>query len=301
MMARKCLVILSLALTLTAGQAYAFDFWGVTVGSTIYDGADQLTFDGLATTDIEYVVGSYKYTGVDGTWFGPHAAAAPGEAYALHRQCDAMGLFFSADTDSMKFCVVTSSKQDGETAPGMGYGAREFGPGDLKIDVGGNTYGIGLRVDNLVWAVDPATTYPGFQIHKAEGGTDSIFARDAGTLGRVELGPAWDRVNHPSLPDYDPAAYAFFVKNSGSLVGSATVNYQNTGVSLEGYSVYAYEVTVPWATLGINPENYDFTASWRPDCGNDLLSLDCSKVPEPSAMLALVSGLVGLAGYRRRR
>ena len=303
-MNRKCLIVLSLALTLLSASAFAYDFWGITVGSEVYNGADQLTFDGLSGKDIQYVVGSYEYTRVDGIWQGAFAAASPGDAYATHRLFDAQGLFFAYAEESVKLYIFTATPQTGAIAAGLGYGSREFGPGDLKIDVGGNTYGIGLRLDSLLWAVDPGTSVEHYKIRKAEGGVDSIFARDQGTLGRVELAPRWDRVNYPSLSAGADAAYAFYVRDSGALVGPATVNVADTGISLEGYSVYAYEVTVPWATLGMDPGKFDFDASWRPDCGNDLIAANFSgeySTPEPGTALALMSGLIGLVGYRRRR
>ena len=309
-MNRRCLIILSVALTLLSANAFAYDFWGITVGSEVYNGADQLTFDGLSGKDIQYVVGGYEYTRVDGIWQGAFAAASPGEAYASHRLFDAQGLFFSPAEESVKLYIFAATPQTGATAPDCGYGAREFGPGDLKIDVGESTYGIGLRLDNLLWAADPATTVEQFKIHKAEGGVDNIHTRDLGTLERVELSPHWNHVNYPSLPAGADAAYAFYVRGTGTLAGTATVNVQDTGISLEGYSVYGYEVTVPWETLGMNPSTFEFSASWRPDCGNDLIAADFSDeyrvfgdayVPEPAAALALMSGLIGLVGYRRRR
>lgn len=295
---------ITLMLALMSAGAFAYDFWGVTVGAESYAGSTQLTFDGLAGTDIQYAVGGYKYTRVDSTWYGPFPAASPGSSYSVHRKVDAQGLFFMPDQDGLKFVIITGMPQTGITAPECGYGARAFGPGDLKIDVGGNTYGIGFRLDNLYWAADPNTNNSKFTIHGATGGTESIYARDAGTLGRVELNPRWAHVDHPELLPGVEDGYAFYLKGSGTLAGNATISVANTGLSLSGASVYAYEVSVPWATLGLNQHNFSFRASWRPDCGNDIVAA-CFRgeysVPEPGGILAILTGLIGLVGARRRR
>lgn len=305
-MARRITILtVLLAMAFASTSACAYDFWGVTMGTQSYMSGTQLTFDGLSSTNIQYVVGGYKYTRVDSTWYGPFDAASPGAGYAVSRKVDAQALFFMPDAGGVKIMVITGTPQTGIVAPECGYENRLFGPGDLKIDVGGHTFGVGLRLDDLLWAVNPATSNASFKIYKATGGTDSIYARDDGTLGRVEEDPRWDHVDHTNLAAYDDDAYAFFVKGSGSLVGSADVIYhQNTGVSISGVPVYAYEITVPWATLGLDPNNYSFTASWRPDCGNDLIMGSFSgqsSVPEPGSIIAILTGIIGMAGYRRRR
>jgi hypothetical protein len=288
------------------GSAFGYEFWGVTIGTASYDGSTHLTFDGLQDSGLQYVVGGYKYTRVDSTWYGPFAAAAPGEGFLASRKSDAQGLFFKADSDAARFAIVAGTPQTGYAAPECGTGSRIFGPGDLKIDVGDSTFGIGLRLGGLLWVIDPYTTNPEHLIYTAGGGVDNIFARDAGTLGTIELNPRWARVGHSRLNSNSDQAYAFFVSGSGIAVGSASVSVVNTGINLYGASVYVYEVSVPWSVLGQSPNNYAFHASWRPDCGNDILSADfadssgLSAVPEPSSAAALIGGLAALAGSLKR-
>jgi len=303
----KRVVPIALAIALLSTGAFAYDFWGVTIGTEVYSGAQQLTFSGVADSGAQYAVGSYNYTKVDSTWYGPHAAAAPGLGYGnIHRDFDSMGLFFLAEADTARFMIIAGMPQTGASAASVGYGTRLFGPGDLKLDFAGNTYGVGLRIDNLLWAVDPATTSPYFKIYKAEGGADSIYARDAGTLGRIERDPRWDHVDHYNLPAGDPVGYAFYVKDSGTLVGTAGVTFADTGLMVETGHVYAYEVSVPWTALGIDPGDFTLGASWTPDCGNDLLSATFTgtrppDVPEPMSVLLALSGLASIAAARRKR
>lgn len=301
------LFVLVLLCVLAAGSAFGYEFWGVTIGTASYNGSTHLTFDGLKDSELQYVVGGYKYTRVDSTWYGPFTAAAPGEGFLASRKSDAQGLFFKADSDAARFVIVAGTPQTGYAAPECGTGSRIFGPGDLKIDVGGNTFGVGLRLGGLLWAVDPYTTNPEHKIYTAGGGIDSIFARDAGTLGSIELNPRWARVGHSRLNSNSDQAYAFFVSGSGVAVGSASVSVANTGINLYGAGVYVYEVGVPWSVLGLSPNNYAFRVSWRPDCGNDILSADfagssgLTAVPEPSSAAALIGGLAVLLGSRKRQ
>ncbi len=301
-MTKKTALSILIALTgvLLGTAAAGYDFWGITVGSELYDGSAQLTFDGVANSGVQYTVGGYKYTRVDNKWLGPFPAAAPGEGFLASRRSDAQGLFFRAEPDVARFVIITGAAQYGLPAPEVGTGSRLFGPGDLMITTGGKTYGIGLRLSGLLWAVDPSTSNPDYQIwHGAQ--VDSIYARDTGSVGRVELNPRWDRAGHSTLDPNSEMASAFFVTGSGTLVGSADVRFEQTGISLGGANVFAYHISVPWSTLGLNPTNCEFTASWRPDCGNDILKAEFSvtptvnsTVPEPSAAAGLVSGFAGL-------
>lgn len=300
------LLILVSALLTTSAGAFAYDFWGVTVGTASYDGSDQLTFDGLNSGTIQYAVGGYKYTRVDGQWTGPYAAPSPGEGFMASRRSDAQGVFFQPDAAAARFVIITTSNQTGCGAPEVGTGTRLFGPGDLKIDVDGHTYGIGLRLGDLRWAVDPSTVNPEFRIYGATGGIESIYARDAGTLGDVELDPRWARVGHASLATGSDEAYAFYISGSGTLTGAAAVTFEDTGLNVGGAQVYAYSVSVPWSALGIDPTAAAFTASFRPDCGNDVISgefltLGTNTVPEPGSAAAISTGLIGLLAALRRR
>lgn len=306
-MGKRWLICLAIIACASVGAAHAYEFWGVTVGTQTYSGNSQLTFDGLTGSDIGYTVGGYEYTRVDSQWMGPFTAPDPGSAFLISRKCDAQGLFFKADADAAKFVVITTSLQTGVTAPEVGSGTRRYGPGDLKLDCNGNTYGIGLRLSDLTWAVDPATTNPEFRIINPAGGYESIFARDAGTLGRVELNPQWARVGHSSLAQGSDKAHAFYVSGSGALVGEASVNFQPTGLVLGIAPVFSYEVTVPWSSIGLPSSPRTFTASWRPDCGNDILSLQykdqlaMADFPEPTTWVALVSGLGAMVAMKRRK
>jgi hypothetical protein len=307
MKTRLTLLLAIAAMLSMSVSGFASDFWGITVGTATYDGASQLTFSGVGS-NVQYVPGCYQYTEVNSTWYGPFAASSPGPGYTAAAKCGADGLFFQSDGTNAEFVVVTGDPQSGFTAPELGYGSRQFGPGDLKIDIGSNTYGLGMRASNLAWNFGP-TSEPEYQITEAGSGiTDSLNARNAGTAGTVALNPQWDHVDNASLPPTSGAAYAFFVSGTGTKVGTDTVNIVDTGVTLNGADIYAYEVTVPLATLGLTGSTYSFNASWRPDCGNGLITGSFSgtntvgypTVPEPMSMLLAALGMTGIA-FRKVR
>ncbi len=305
---KRVAIVLAILLFGLSGGAFAYDFWGITMGTELYNGAQQLAFTAPGT-DIQYQVGAYQYTKVGSTWYGSFAPASPGSAYPqLQRKCDAMGLFFTSTAEAACFKIITGMPETGVTAPEVGYGAREFGPGDLMIRSGLDTYGIGLRAGGLLWAVDPASTAAWYQIYNADGSLASMYARDAGNLGSVALNPNWAHVdNHPlaALPN-DPRAFGFYIAGTGTSVGSATsVGSEATGVFLDGVQLFSYDVVVPWELIGIDSSDDFFEASWRPDCGNDLISArfkpDIPDVPEPYSVVLAVTGLAAVAGYRRKR
>lgn len=311
---RNVTFVLAAMLVCLSGGAYAYDFWGITMGTELYNGAQQLTFT-APSSDVQFEVGGYKWTKVGSTWYGGASgfpAASPGASYPkLQRNCDAMGLFFQAQEDAAYFRVITGMPDTGVTAAEVGYYTRQFGPGDLKIDVaGGSTYGVGLRAGGLLWAVDPSSTAPWYQIYYADGTKANMHARDAGTLGDIVADPTWAHVDNHPLKDvpYDPHAYAFYIDGTGSAVGSATISIEKTGVFLNGVELYSYEAVVPWASIGIDSADDIFTASWRPDCGNDLIykqftsnKPNIPNIPEPYSVMLAAMGLSTIAAYRRRR
>lgn len=297
--------IVALALICICTGALGYSFWGITLGTDTYQNMNQLTFNGVGASGAQYSVGGYKYTGVDGAWYGPYSAAEPGEGYAVHRQMDAQAMFFTADSNSAHFVIISGVPQTGVAAPECGYGSRLFGPGDLHLVANQTDYGVGIRLSNLLWAEDPNTTNSYYQIHTAEGGVDNIHASDAGTMGSVERDPRWDHVDNPGLPANSEQAHAFFVKGSGTQTGNASVSYEDTGALLYGAKVYAYKVDVPWTALGLTAKQYEIRATWGPTCGNDLIAGNFTGshpgVPEPASILAFSAGLIGLLAYRKRR
>ncbi|MCE5323872.1 hypothetical protein LLG46_11235 [bacterium] len=309
-MFNKVTITLTLIALMSLGTcAFAYDFWGINIGKGSHNGYTGTTFDGVATSGAQYVVGGWKYTCVDGTWSNASEAPSPGEGYLASRKSDAQAIFFKPGVSTADFVIIATSSQNGQGAPELGYDKRLFGPGDLKIDIGSMTIGVGLRLDDLLWAQNPSSRQAHYQIYGVDNKVLDMHSRDAGTCGDVELNPTWGRVGSQSLSAGNIRNSAFFVSGSGTSIGSADVDFEYTGVTYNGAKVFAYTVSVPWELLGQSASNYSFTASWRPDCGNDVLGTDFSgsaigtppSVPEPGSIVALASGLIALIGSKMRR
>jgi len=204
--------------------------------------------------------------------------------------------------------------ESGVTASSVGYGNRQFGPGDLKLDVTDplthavTTYGVGLRNGGLLWAQQPSSTAAWFQVYNPAMQKIAMTSRDAGTKGTIVANPNWGHVDNHLMAAYDPHGYAFFVAGSGTQVGSTeSITVEGTGVSLNGVQIYSYEIVVPWSALGISTSLYDLEASWRPDCGNDLIykrfngSKPGKVVPEPYSIMLAAMGLSAIGVFRRKR
>lgn len=305
---KKLVTLVVIVVSVFAGtSAFAYNFWGVDVGTAYYDNATQLTFDGLSGSGIQYAVGGYKYTRVDNQWLGAYDAPIPGAQYLAGRRSDAQGIFYKTEGDSLKFVVVTTASQNGQSATELGYDKRLFGPGDLKLDINGTTYGVGMRTSNLLWAQDPSSKLAQYQLYNVNNSVINMRSRDMGTLGDVEANPLWARAGNQNLSATSDNRFAFYVNGTGQKTGSANVSFADTGLFMNGAHVYAYEVTVSKDVFGWAGNN-SFGASWRPDCGNDVISATFNNtpqpmvapVPEPSAIICLAMGLSGLIVRKRK-
>jgi hypothetical protein len=198
---------------------------------------------------------------------------------------------------------------DGVSSDGFvdpGWGGQSFDAEYLFYKKQGNLLSIGLQTGFDVVSghlVSGGDDYYAGDLALGFNGGDFEYAVDFGLVTRDNEG---DNVGLESGDQDKVGLYAVSEWNNDILFpesapyamdeGTLISGISSTG-GLEGDSYYRIAI-LDLDTLGFNVNS--FSAHWTMSCGNDLVE-GSANVPEPSALLLMAGGLLGLLGSVRRR
>jgi hypothetical protein len=205
---------------------------------------------------------------------------------------------------------------DDDGVVGPGGGGQDFDAEYFFYKLDGNILSIGLQAgfniedgvqcysNKLYYAGDLALSFDGdnstyeyaFDFGKyTEGyyGTDKIAAVHAGLYAvnswSTDLYTGYSAESSP----FAMISGTGVLDSSGTLVGTTATAYDNSADS--------YWRTVSFDLTDLHLAEYKgFDAHWTMSCGNDNIN-GTVPVPEPGTMLLFGSGLIGLAGVRKRQ
>lgn len=254
--------------------------WGITVGDN-----NTSNFSSLATNiglQASFTEDQNDNAG-DSGYLGPNQG---GQNY------DAEFLGAALQGTTLYLAIVTGQRPDN--------GAQKYGPGDIRLTIGGIDYGVevgGGAGGGAGGAIAEGATGSTYTLNGSGWTTGHADAAAAQTAGSVWLGADW--IDDPIAP---ATPVQMEVNGSSTQVGTADYVYTRNSVTSQHAII---EMALDISGLLDEDGETNIGIHWSPSCGNDVVqaffTASSETIPEPGSALVWLAGFGVAAGVRYRR
>ncbi len=294
------------ALSATAASAGFLADWGVNPYRTSISQPDPYAKGNATLTASRYTPTSppanlryFAMSTVEDTVDRYTSLASPGYGYVGPgyggQPFDAEASYFAFDDSHVYIGVITGTPPSYQVGSNTYYGApdpwatRSYPAGDLflGLNTAAGTYNYAVKVRQ--------TAYPGLAVKGTALTTSSVTDFSQSNPYQVSggvtdsLGPADGLVFDYGAFDPGQGRYTYHAKYGDTLL----------------WDHYAIEAMIPIEFFGDLPWDMTYQLHWTQKCGNDNVRQSGTTpdrpVPEPATLILVGSGLLGLAGLRRKQ
>ena len=265
------MVLFCVLLLASYASAYELDdYFGINLSVNSY-GAFNMPWDPVQG------FGMHEDWRSDGNWNAPD----PGPYYGISEVFDleAMYMDFDMVNNQLVYSIITSMPNTGFDQVGW-YPGYVFRAGDIKFNVGSDQYVV--------------STFDGMYAGYNYSAGNLYLNPD---MGYYDGSRGFGSRGNPILANYNQAG------NVVSTTSGFYFDYFSVGLMENGYDTYLIEGRIDFADLGgLNALTDGVSMEFAMSCNNDqgLLTGDPTVVPEPSTMVLMSLGLIGLYGGRRK-
>ena len=240
-------------------------------------GIAQADFVDDAYKGADFTVGSISYVQWDSYDSGP-----TGQNNGSKNEFDLSGYTFTVNSQTKRAEIIIYSEQGSYFDKGI----QEWGLGDLFL----STTGVGDW--DYVLDLGYPYEYNEFNVPVSTTGAGLLYTVIVDDVGTVDINEGHNEKGYfrEGFVLYNPISESSIVAGTWEIVGA-------NNVSSAQYDTLTISFDLPAVWNGTSPLYAQFAAA----CGNDILQMKSTPVPEPTTLLLFGAGLASLAMVGRRR